>query len=165
VISIFRINDIIDLPVIDSTSAQRLCAIKDVIIDMRKNSIYALVCKERMFGRSLEAVPFKSVEAISQNGIWAGGRTIQINSKNIFVKQRYFQSYQNILGKLVQGSGGEELGIIRDILFDTNTGIIRAYELSEGYLDDFFRGRRIIELDSASLKEYDAQCLFSGKQQ
>ena len=155
----------IDLPVIDSISAQRLCTIKDVIIDLRKNSIYALVCREKMFGRSLEAVPFRSVEAISQNGIWAGGGTLRMNSKNIFLRQKCFQSYQNILGKFVQSSEGENLGIIRDILFDADTGIIRAYELSEGYFDDFFRGRHIIELDSAVLKEYNAQCLFGGKQQ
>ncbi|MGI6584427.1 MAG: PRC-barrel domain-containing protein [Lutisporaceae bacterium] len=145
-ISIFRINDLIDLPVIDKVSAQRLCTIKDVIIDMKEYRIHALICRERFLGRSFEALLFKNVEAISQNGITVTGRAGRMNIRNLMAERRRFQSYQGILGKVVQSSKGEPMGIIRDILVDTSTGIIKAYELSDGYFDDFLRGRRIVEL-------------------
>lgn len=147
-INIFRINDLIDLPVIDSMSAQKLCSIKDVIIDIREYRVHALVCRERMFRRSLEALPFKNVESISQNGIWTGGNIGRMSSRGLLAKQKRFKSYQYILGKLVHSSEGESLGVIRDILFDTNSGIIKAYELSEGYIDDFLSGRHIVEMKS-----------------
>jgi len=39
----------------------------------------------------------------------------------------------------------------------SNTGIIKAYELSEGYFDDFIRGRHIVELEHGhTLTESDA---------
>jgi uncharacterized protein YrrD len=63
------------------------------------------------------------------------------------MKQRRFQSYNLILGKLVLGTHGEILGVIRDLLIDVDTGLIRAYELSEGYLDDFLKGRQIVSLE------------------
>ena len=147
VISIFRINDIIDLPVVDNISTQRLCTIRDVIIDLRESKVYALVCKERFFRRSLEAVPFKHVTEISQSSITVTGRFKLISISELNLNHRRFQSYQSILGKLVLSSHGETLGIIRDILIDTNSGVIKAFELSEGYIDDFLGGRHIMELD------------------
>ena len=156
-ISIFRINDIIDLPVFDCVSEEKRCTVRDVIIDTKENRLHILICRERMFGRSLEAVPFKNIESISQNGIRASGNISRMSPRGLLAKQRRFSSCQDILGKLVQSTRGEPLGIIRDILFDTNTGIIKAYELSEGYFDDFIRGRHIVELEHGhTLTESDA---------
>ena len=146
-ISIFRINDIIDLPVFDCVSEEKRCTVRDVIIDTKENRLHILICRERMLGRSLEAIPYKNVESISQNGIRASGNISRMSPRGLLAKQRRFSSCQDILGKLVQSTRGEPLGIIRDILFDTNTGIIKAYELSEGYFDDFIRGRHIVELE------------------
>lgn len=170
-IGIFRVNDIIDLPMVDSISAQRLCTIRDVIIDLRENRVYALVLRERLFKRSLEAVPFKNVTAISQNCVEVNSRINPIGLRELSIKHRRFQSCQNIMGKMVLSSRGETLGIIRDILIDAKSGIIKAYELSDGYIDDFLRGRHIIELDcghklagkNVELKEYNVQCLLNGK--
>ena len=165
-ISIFRINDIIDLPVVDIISAQRLCTTRDGIIDLRENRVYALVCKERIFKRSLEIIPFRNITAITQNNIGIAGKINQVSLRELSIKHRRFQSYCSILGKLVMSSRGEILGVIRDLLIDTNTGIIKAYELSEGYLDDFLGGRHIIGLDcgykltgkNVVLNEYNTQC-------
>lgn len=144
----FRINDMIDLPVIQSITRQRLCTIRDVIIDMHENRVYAFVCKERILKRSLEAISYRNIIAITQNSVIAEGKTSQISIDELSMEHRRFQSYRKVLGKMVLSSKGETLGIIRDLLIDTSTGIIKAYELSEGYLDDILKGRHIVELES-----------------
>ncbi len=151
VTAIFRINDIIDLPLIDSLSAQRLCTIRDVILDMRENRVFALVCRERLFRRTLEAIPYRNVVSITQNGVGVAGITRQISLREMSMKHRRYQSYGAILGKLVLSSRGETLGVVRDLLFDTASGVIKAYELSEGYLDDFLHGRHIVGIDYENL--------------
>jgi uncharacterized protein YrrD len=171
VIGIFRINDIIDLPVVDSITAQRLCTIRDVIIDLRENRVYALVCKERLFRRPLEAIPFIHVAEISESSIAVASRMNIISFSELNIKHRRFQSYQSVLGKLVLSSCGDTLGVIRDIIIDTYSGAIKAYELSEGYIDDFLGGRHIMELDcghtltgkNVVLKERNTQYLFKNK--
>lgn len=147
-INIFRINDMIDLPMVDSISTQRICTIRDVIIDLRENRVYALVCKERFLKRSLEAIPFRNVTEISQGNVKVAGRSNLISIRELRIKQRRYQSYQSILGKLVMDFRGETLGIVRDIIIDSYSGIVKAYEVSEGYIDDFLRGRHIIEMSS-----------------
>ena len=145
-IIIFRINDIIDLPVVDIKSMKRICSIRDVIIDLRESKVYALVCREKLFGGLFEAVPFVKVISLSQNNVIVEGRNRIISIRESMLKKRRHQSYQSILGKLVQSSKGETPGVVRDILIDADSGVIRAYELSEGYLDDFVKGRQIVEL-------------------
>lgn len=167
----FRINDIIDLPIIQSMSEQRLCTIRDVIIDMRENRVFALVCKERILRRSLEVMPFRNVVAITQNCVVVVGRINQISLRELSIKSRRFLSYRNILGKIVLNSRGETSGIIRDLLFDTNSGIIKAYELSDGYIDDIIKGRHIVELECGHalsgknlvLRDYSTQYKFNNK--
>ncbi|HYE84246.1 MAG TPA: PRC-barrel domain-containing protein [Clostridia bacterium] len=167
----FRINDIIDLPVVQSMSSKRLCTIRDVIIDMREARVYALVCRERIFRRSLEAILFSNITAITQNSIAIVGNINKISVRELSMKHRRFQSYRNMLGKMVLSPKGEALGITRDLLIDTDSGIINAFELSEGYLDDILKGRRIMKLDcghmlsgaSIILKDYNAQCWFDSK--
>ena len=146
-VSIFRINDIIDLPVIDCISSKRLCTIRDVIIDLREKRVYALVCKEKLFRRALDAIPYRSVLSITQNGIMIEGNISQISLRELSMKHRRFQSFGEILGNFVQSGRGETLGIVRDLLIDTNSGLIKACELSEGYLDDFISGRHIVGID------------------
>ncbi len=133
---------------------------------MRESRVYALVCKERLLRRTLEAIPFRNVAAITQNSVAVIGRIDQISLRGLSMKYRRFQSYKSILGKIVLSSRGETLGIIRDLIFDTNSGIIKAYELSEGYIDDLLRGRHIIELEcgytlsdkNIVIKDYSSQC-------
>lgn len=148
---IFRINDLIDLPVIDSLSSHRLCTIRDVIVDLRENRIFALVCRERLFRRTLESIPYRNVVSITQNGVGVAGDTRQISLRELSMKHRRYQSYGIILGKLVLSSRGETLGVVRDLLIDTASGVIKAYELSEGYLDDFLHGRQIVGIDYENL--------------
>lgn len=147
VIAIFRVNDIIDLPLIDSITSQRICTIRDVIIDTRESKVYALVCREKLWKRSFEVVPFNNVTVITQNGVEIKGGKKLISTRELSIKQRRLQSYQSIMGSMVLGPRGETLGVVRDILIDTRNGFIKAYELSEGYIDDFLTGRHIVELD------------------
>lgn len=148
-IFIFRINDIIDLPIIDRTSGQRICTVKDVVIDTRENRVYALVCKERLIKRSIEIVPYNDVIAITQNYVVIYGKDSIINEREALSIYRRYTSIENILGKLVINSRGEILGIIRDLLINSADGHIKAYEYSAGYFDDLVSGRRIIQFDKS----------------
>jgi uncharacterized protein YrrD len=162
-IFIFRVNDIIDLPIIDRASGQRICTVKDVIIDARENKVYALVCKEHLIRRVTEIIPYDYVIAVTQNFIMITKKCNIIKHREIPSMNRRFFSIDNIIGKLILNAKGEIIGIIRDIMLNTSNGSINAYEISEGYFDDLVTGRRIIKLNKSFniaeknmvLKEYN----------
>lgn len=132
---------------VEKTSGERFCTVKDVIIDSKENRVYALVCKESLIKRSKEAIPYSSVISLSQNYVLITRKDSAVIHREIWYRNRHCMSYEFIIGKLVINSRGEILGIIRDLLIDAESGAIKAYELSEGYIDDIVKGRRIIELD------------------
>ena len=167
----FRVNDIIDLPVVHCMSAKKMCTIRDVIIDLKEVRVYALVCRERILKRYIEAVPFGNITSITQNSVVITGRMKQISLAELSMKQRRYQSYKNMLGKMVLNSKREALGITSDLLIDTDSGVISAIELSEGYIDDILKGRRILKLDYGHtlsgdgivLKDFNAQYWLGNK--
>jgi len=144
---LFRVNDIVDLPIIEKTSGQRICTVKDVIVDTRENRVYALLCRERLIKRSCEIIPYDDVISITQNYVMIAGKTGVLRQKRTISRRSRYQGLDDILGKLVINKRGEILGIIRDLLINSDNGRIIAYELSEGYLDDLVTGRRIVEFD------------------
>lgn len=148
-IFIFRINDIIDLPIIEKNSGQRICTAKDVIIDAGENRVYALLCSRGFIDRSMEVIPYERVTGVSQNYITISGRDSMIKLRETRLNHLRYMRYENIVGKLVINSREEILGIIRDLLIDADDGRIIAYELSDGYLDDLMRGRKIVQFDKS----------------
>lgn len=52
---------------------------------------------------------------------------------------------ENIIGRDVV-SGGKNMGIVRDLAFDMETGIIEGIELSRGFMEDIRTGRRLVSI-------------------
>lgn len=47
-------------------------------------------------------------------------------------------------GKKVQNKDGTNLGIVKDIIFDSDSGRIKGLEISRGFLEDVVDGRSVI---------------------
>ena len=52
--------------------------------------------------------------------------------------------YSGFVGKNVETRGGKGLGIVRDMVFDVETGSIEGFELCRGLVEDAVKGRNII---------------------
>ncbi len=52
---------------------------------------------------------------------------------------------EGIIGRDVV-SGGKNVGIVRDLAFDMETGIIEGIELSRGFMEDIRTGRRLVSI-------------------
>ena len=55
-------------------------------------------------------------------------------------------AFESIIGKEVVSSGGKNVGIVRDLAFDMETGVIEGIELSRGFMEDIRRGRRLLSV-------------------
>ena len=55
-------------------------------------------------------------------------------------------SLESVLGRDVVDMGGHNVGVVRDLAFDMETGIIEGVELSRGFMEDLRTGRRLCHL-------------------
>ena len=141
----FRISDLIDLPVLDTQSGKQVCTIKTLVFEKNKDRLKYLVCKESLLKKYTKVIPFWSVQRISRNGLYISHKNAITELKNINKLKHSFVYYDSIMNTLIMNSDQEILGIITDIYISEQNGKITAYEVSDGYLDDILRGRKILE--------------------
>ena len=55
--------------------------------------------------------------------------------------------YTGMIGRNVESRNGEGMGVIRDMLFDIETGTIEGFELYRGIIEDAVKGRNAIYFD------------------
>ncbi len=54
--------------------------------------------------------------------------------------------FESMIGKDVVSMGGKNVGIVRDLAFDMETGVIEGIELSRGFMEDIRSGRRLVSV-------------------
>ncbi|MDF2521061.1 MAG: hypothetical protein K0R84_1689 [Clostridia bacterium] len=144
----FRVSDLVDLPVktVKGGMKQKY-AVKSVLIDGVNNRAAALVCKEGAIKKYLKIIPYEKIIAIDIDGIIIPDDSCisKISSKDI---KNYFQ-LEDIVNKTVLNLSGNLQGTLTDLYINLLTGKIASIEVSEGYLDDLVRGRRIVSLEHA----------------
>lgn len=54
------------------------------------------------------------------------------------------EEFSDTLGASVITKEGSELGQISNIIIDEKTGLVEGFEISKGFFDDVFNGRRLV---------------------
>lgn len=57
-----------------------------------------------------------------------------------------FKDEGSILGLRIFTKSGEELGTVKDVIFDWKTGRIEGFEVSDGLFQDILQGRNVLPL-------------------
>ncbi len=52
--------------------------------------------------------------------------------------------YEDMLGRDVKSVGGKNLGVVKDLVYSTETGTIEGLELSRGLMEDAIDGRNVV---------------------
>jgi uncharacterized protein YrrD len=139
----FRISDLLDLPVKCISGDRKIKhTVKSLLIDGNNNRIAALICKEGSIKKYVKLILYEKIAAIDINGIVIVDQNC-ISNVPIQETYHYFQ-LNDILNQLVKNETGSLQGIITDIYINLLNGEIVSYEISEGYLDDFLNGRKIV---------------------
>lgn len=149
----YRMSDLINLPVIESSEGNTLCTAKTVIIDIADHSISAVVCKEGFINKYICMVPMVNIIGLDKNRILIRNKGAIKKVKQSSIEARKLLFFENIVDKVIMDNTGDIMGAIRDVIFDENDGRIMFYEVSEGYIDDITRGR--IKIDCSSELDYD----------
>lgn len=143
-----KANEWLDVPVIDFATKNILCTICDILLNDESSAIISFVCDKKGLKKCNCTLYLKDIISKSYDGIIVKNNDVIKNLLNIKTINNTL-SYKNIiLNKTVLNSKGEFIGILRDMIFDLTAGYILGFEVSEGYFDDIFTGRKIIKAGS-----------------
>ena len=53
-------------------------------------------------------------------------------------------SFDQVMGQGVLSRKGKNIGVVHDMIFDIETGELEGFELSKGFMNDMFEGRKVV---------------------
>lgn len=143
-----KANEWLDVPVLDFATKNVLCAVYDILLNDESAAIISFICDKKGLKKCNCTLYLKDIMSKSYDGIIVKNKNVIKNLSNVKTINNTLSYKNTILNKTVLNSKGEFIGILRDMIFDLTSGYILGFELSEGYLDDIFTGRKIIKAGS-----------------
>ncbi len=148
VIYLTKANEIIEANVLNFESKNNICKIEDILVNNEVTKIIGLLCGNKGIKKRKYILYLKDIISKSYDGIFVKNSNSIIDIAKLKTINAGLSYRDNILNKIVLNSKGELIGILRDMIFGFTAGELLGFELSEGYFDDIFTGRKLIKAGS-----------------
>lgn len=140
-----RYSEVLNLPVICADTGKRAGVVKDILFSIGDRRVMALLLEQK--GLSMKKRVVYLNELLSLGGdaaIVDSGICISELERASF--KRAFEDEGSLIGLKVYSRAGGEVGIVKDVIFDCQTGRIEGFEISDGLLQDVMQGRKVLPL-------------------
>jgi uncharacterized protein YrrD len=140
-----RYSEVLGLPVICADSGKKAGIVKDIVFSPAEREVKALLLERKGVDLKKKVVLLKEVLNI-------GGDAVILDNDGCVAdmgRSEYAKAFEDegaILGRRIFSKTGEDMGVVKDVVFDWKTGRIEGLELSDGLLQDIMQGRRIMPL-------------------
>lgn len=154
----FRLSDLIDLPIKQlKENPKSKHMVKSVLIDGGSNKAVALVCKEGTIKKYLKIIPYERLIAVDIDGVIVTDDSCiqKVQTKEMM----HFFQLDEVINKTIFNENGVLQGVLTDIFINPLNGKITSFEFSEGYLDDFVSGRKVMSTDLNLKANKDSESL------
>jgi|LSQX01.1.fsa_nt_gb uncharacterized protein YrrD len=140
-----RYSEVLNLPVICADSGKKAGVVKDILFSLKCRKMTALLLESKGFMPGRRAVLRSDLLRLGDNAVLIenAGCVSNINRK---AYKENFEDEVRPLGLRVYSKDGGELGIVKDVIFDIQSGKIKGFEMSDGVLQDIIQGRRFLPL-------------------
>lgn len=140
-----KYSEVLNLPVICASNGKQAGIVKDILFNMETREVRAFLLEHRGVEVARRLVPLKDVL-----GFGAGAMVIDsIAGIAKMGRDEYYRTFgrnKSVLGLRIFTKDGEDLGFVKDVVFDPATGRVEGVEVSEGFFQDMVKGRSILPL-------------------
>ncbi|OEF98918.1 hypothetical protein BHF71_03050 [Vulcanibacillus modesticaldus] len=149
-----KIQDVLGLPVLDTSTGKKLGVVKDVYFNQRGELVGLAVESPGIFTKR-SYLSFDKVGAIGDDAVTIGTERFltSFNQNSYYSFSTGKKAYKEYP---IVTTNGKELGHISDVYFQEELGKILGYEISDGFLSDVTEGRRTIQIPKKMVFGEDA---------
>ncbi|MDI3411304.1 PRC-barrel domain-containing protein [Bacillus sonorensis] len=133
-------NELEGLNVYDRRSFSLLGVVTDICFSQEGTCLGFVMEEKRRFYHHRSLLPLPSVTEIKSDGIYVDFSEF----KPMQIPKQSF-SYDQLKQKMVKNGAGDTLGILEDVYFSSDSGIIVAYELSDGFFADLSGDKKHVQ--------------------
>jgi len=141
-----KFSKLIDMKVISEDNSTRLGKISDVLFDTRTLKICAFIISTNSIIPLAKLIKIDDISKIDATSVW-------VNNKNAVVPANAMRGTKNIASfqRDVDGTTviheSHRMGVISDVLFNSEIGEIAEFEVSDGFVEDVLNGRKSVAIE------------------
>jgi uncharacterized protein YrrD len=132
---------------------RRIGRVQEVLLADDGSRVCGLVLEAGGWFQQRRVLDFQAVQAVGETHVLAEEIYLTDEGKT--------RCCQELRGLPVLRPGGEELGLVDDVHFDSRTGQVTALQLSHGFVDDLLSGKEVVAL-TGPLQTGEAAILLDG---
>lgn len=138
-------SEVIGLPVICVDSGSKIGTIAEVIFCPKIRQVNGIILERKGFEHLRKVILLKDILDFGSNAVIVkNSDSVRHMGKKEFTGK--FKQKGDMLGLKVYTKSGDDLGVVKDVLFDCKTGDIEGVEVSDGLMQDLVKGRNILPL-------------------
>ncbi|MCR4435406.1 MAG: PRC-barrel domain-containing protein [Clostridiales bacterium] len=134
-----KYSEVVGLPVICAETGKTAGTVKDVVFCPKSKEVKAFLLERKGFEIKNKAILLEDVLSLGRDAL-----VVSDFKKAVYLDK--IGEKGEVIGLKVYSRSGDDLGVVKDILFDYRTGTIEGVELSDGLLQDIVQGRKILPL-------------------
>lgn len=141
-------DNVIGLSVITLDDGKKLETVKDIIYDPAQNRVRGLLIDVGGWFSEARVLPIEEVKSIGDNAVIIEDSTAIHKASELGEKVAGITSEGHHLTKnSVVTEDGTELGQITDIIFDTESGFVKEFEVSQGLIKNVASGKKWFRIE------------------
>ncbi|MCX7710329.1 MAG: PRC-barrel domain-containing protein [Clostridia bacterium] len=140
-----RYSEVLGLPVICIDNGKKLGMIQDVIFCPKQKRVEGFILERKGCQVGKRVVLLKDVFQLGKDAMVLNECSCIKDLKKAEAANEV-EEKGNVLGLRIYSRDGNDLGVVKDVLFDYKTGAIEGVEVSDGLIHDLIEGRNILPL-------------------
>lgn len=146
----YKIKELLGLSVLEIVSGKQIGEVSDVIMDTERATIRGFVVSASGWLKASRGVAFADVASIGRDAVMVRDAAALMDLAAI-PGCTAAQPLGALLEKDLYSETGQLLGVLADVFFDSVTGEIKGYEVSDSVVQDLLRGRMVMPLPPAQV--------------
>ncbi len=147
-----RYSEVLNLPVICADNGRKAGIVKDILFSTGDRQVKALLLEQRRLSSKRRIIWFDDMVSLGDDAVIVGSSDCVADMDRTSFREAFGEETSPIgdegglIGTKVYSKAGDEVGVIRDVMFDPVTGRIEGFEISDGLLQDVIHGRKVLPL-------------------
>lgn len=150
-----RRSEVIGLPVL-STAGERLGDVADLLVSAPDGRVIGFLLAGGGTLSGHRVYPFEEVRAIGDGAVLVDEPRAVLTTRRARRLRELLARHNELVGKRLISQGGDDLGVIDDLVFDPVSGAIAGYQVSGGVVRDLLEGKDYIPVAAGLIIGKDA---------
>lgn len=137
-------TEVIGLPVLTFDTGETIAEVKEVLFDPEGNRVLGILLEGDGWLRETRAIPFSRIKSIGPDVVIADSAAAMVGADSNEEIARAVRTDRIVRGARAFTENGQDLGEIREVIFDERTGVVSGYVMSGGIFADRFRNKPVM---------------------